>query len=677
MFDRIMPSLRKIVSVQTLLLFALSAAVFLPYAFQLTYYLDDWYYVYSHVVRGPNVFHEMFSVDRPARGYFFDAFFSIFGANPLPYHLGAYGWRLAAGLGAFQLLNIVWEEKRITNFFIALLFMLYPGYSWWVSAIEYQPMAASLALQIFSILLTLQSIRAHEIGQKVFYALGALATGWAYVALVEYAVGAEVLRFLCIYLLMSRDLPNRFPHRFVVTTRTWFLYASSVLAFAVWRVFFFESGRHATNIELFAGGSSAPLKSLTDMGNRFYISVINAGAGAWYKPLLSRAGELSWNLPLRSLVLTLTLGVVLALIGMIWNRRGMFMEESLPRTMPREAITLGFVSLVFGALPVVFFGRFINLSFYSHYGLPASLACVILLAGLIAFLPSTRLQFSLLSLFVLAAALNHSLLAEKTLTLEKSLASFWWQASWRIPGLRPDTTFVTVYPYPNIVDGDLGLPESANLIYFPEPRNERPLRYPVSAIMPTDENIENILTGKHGRTERYRTFETVIRYDNILVLTQPNPSACVRVVDGENFIPSELDSEAIRQISRFSKIENIRLIEGHSPPAYAFGEEPLHGWCYYFEKAGLAIQEADWQSAAQFGDEAFALGLSPSDPVEWYPFIQAYAMTGNTEKLNTILAQTESNTFFTDRLCETMRNGDSEFSPSQEIKGLIEGYSCK
>lgn len=662
--------IKKIFSPDALLLVAASALIFLPYAFQLTYRLDDWYFAYHNVVMGPNVFHEMFSIDRPARGYFFDIFFSLFGSEPLPSHLANYGWRLAASLGAFQLLNLLWRDQRKTNFLIALLFTLYPGYSWWVT-IEYQPIAASLALQILSILFTLLSIRAANLPLKILHALAALATGFAYPALVEYAVGAEVFRFMCIYLLLGHDLPQRLALRVRASAGYWFLCASSSLGFVFWRVFLFESGRKATDVDLFAGKfGDAPLQTLTEMGGRLYLSVLNAGVNVWYRPLLSRGGEFGWDLPSRSLGLTTALAVILVAVGLYRLRQGLPPE----RSHPRQALALGAVSLVCGVVPVVLFGRFINLSVYSHYGLPVSLAGVLTLAGSILFLPSKRLQYALLSAFILASALANSLLAEKTLTLEKALADFWRQASWRIPGIRPDTTFVTVYPYPNIVDGDLGLPEAANLIYFPEPRDERPLRYPVSAIMPTGENIENILSGQHKKSESYRTFTMILRYDNIVILTQPGPLSCVRVIDGNNFIHSEQDIESIRPIFQWSNVANIRPGESPTLPEYAFGPEPEHGWCYYFEKADLAVQQADWESAARFGDEAFRLGLTPADPAEWYPFIQAYAVTGDEDKLRAILEQTTSNAFFNEQVCERARRGDSNLSTSRE---LIESYSCK
>ncbi len=674
-----MPSIKKVFPPEVFWLLLISAIVFLPYAIRLTYYLDDWYYIYDGIVAGPNIFHSMFSVDRPIRGYFFDVFFSLFGPYPLAYHLGAYFWRLAAGVGAFWLLNIIWDGNNRINFLISLLFILYPGYSWWVSAIEYQPMAASLALQIFSILFTLLSIQAVGPVLKIFYAFVAVITGWIYIALVDYAIGAEVFRFLCIYLLISHDVSERILKRIGFAFRAWIPFSAIPLGFIIWRVFLFEGGRKTTDIEFYDSKFiTAPVDYSLKMGSDFYYSILNAGVNAWFKQLYYRLIEVDFGVPALSGILVLLIAAALAWMGYLWVRRGDFFggQGSL-QTMPREALLLGFISLAFGVLPVVVFGRSINLGIYSHYGLPVSFAAAILLTGLICYLPSRRLQFAVISGFLVAAALTHSLLGEKTLVLKNSLESFWWQAAWRIPGFRPDSTLVTLYPHGQIVDDDLGLPEAANLIYFPEPREETPVRFLVSIIMPTEKNVEYILMGKQKKKQGYRTHEMVVDYGNIVVLTQPSPFSCVRVIDGNNFIFSERDSNPIRQIFVHSKIENLRMIEGRNPPVFAFGREPDHGWCYYFEKMDLAVQQSNWAGAVQLGDQALALGLAPADPVEWFPFVQAYAMTENVEKLKNILTQTESSGFFNEQICEMIHRDGSKFSPPAEARDLLEEYSCE
>lgn len=659
-------------------LFIISAVVFLPYTFRLTYYLDDWYYIYDGIVAGPNIFHAMFSVDRPMRGYFFDIFFSIFGPYPLPYHLGAFVWRLLAGVGAFWLLNIIWSEHKKTNFFIALLFTLYPGYAWWVSGIEYQPMAASLALQVFSVLFTLLSIQASDRILKIGYAFSAILSGWIYIALVDYAAGTEIFRFLCVYLLVSRgELPGSLK-RLMAALKAWILYAGVPLGYVIWRVFLFDSERQATDIGLHIQQfKTSPVDYVSRMASNFYLSVLNTGVNAWYKQLYLRMVEFDFHIPPLSKFLTLMVILFLLFLAYQWAQQGFFRQQISDQTMSREALSIGIISLFAGVLPVILFRRYVNLSIYSHYGLPLSLVASILLAGFICQIPSMRMRFVLFSIFISIAALTHSLIAERTLILKESFENFWWQVAWRIPGIAPDTTLVTLYPYEKVVDNPLGLPEAVNLIYFPEERDENPVRYAVSTLMPTGENIDSILMGKRKTVEGYRTHEMVVQYGNILVLSQPSPLSCVRVIDGNSFIVSDKDPKSIIKIFGDSNIQNIGFVEQSVLPEYAFGREPERGWCYYFEKSDLAVQQADWDRAAELGNNALSLGLSPADQTEWFPFIQAYARTGNAERLEAILVQLESNEFMSKQLCEIVRHSEIDFSLNSEIRALIEGYSCR
>jgi hypothetical protein len=63
-----------------------------------------------------------------------------------------------------------------------------------------------------------------------------------------------------------------------------------------------------------------------------------------------------------------------------------------------------------------------------------------------------------------------------------------------------------------------------------------------------------------------------------------------------------------------------------------YGPEPVHGWCYHFQKADLARQFEDWETVTRLGDEAFALNDYPNDPVERFVFIEGYAHAEDWEK---------------------------------------------
>jgi len=53
----------------SVLLVAVSAIAYLPFIAHFSYFNDDWYEMYATGVRGPWVFIDIFSIDRPARAF--------------------------------------------------------------------------------------------------------------------------------------------------------------------------------------------------------------------------------------------------------------------------------------------------------------------------------------------------------------------------------------------------------------------------------------------------------------------------------------------------------------------------------------------------------------------------------------------------------------------------------
>src|SRR5574338_853228 len=88
---------------EILLIAAIAAVTYLPHLSQATIYRDDWYYVMDRMIGGPGTFQQMFSIDRPARGPLFEAYYQLFGIQPFPYHMMSFVWRIAAGLTALWL----------------------------------------------------------------------------------------------------------------------------------------------------------------------------------------------------------------------------------------------------------------------------------------------------------------------------------------------------------------------------------------------------------------------------------------------------------------------------------------------------------------------------------------------------------------------------------------------
>ena len=663
---------------EIIFLLFISAIVYLPHIGNLTYFKDDWYYVYDGLVGGAKIFHEMFSIDRPARGFFFEWYFSLFGANPLPWHIGAFLWRGLSAVGALWIFDMLWKENRKFNFIAALLFAIFPGYFWWISAIEYQPMIASLALQVFSIAFTLKAIRPRKRSEKAAYIIGTVLTGWSYIALVDYAIGMEAFRFIAVYLLVTRDSQSVFWNRLLVSVKAWAWTVIVPLGIMIWRVFFFTNERKATDIggqlSVFLGN---PVATTMDWLFQIYNSLLNLSVLAW----IDQFPAFVQMMRLRDTAFGILLAVVVVLLVVFTERRIKLSAESKDvdgsqAQVTQEALMLGGLGMILGVLPVVMANRTVNISGFSHYGLPASLAAAVFMAGVVELISIPRVRTAMLYALVAFAVLSHFGIATNAVTEEAALQKFWWQVSWRVPALRPGTTLVIHYPLPGMGDGGFALMEAANVIYFPEAMGEIPVHYPLSGLTLNSENLPGILDGTQVVESGYRSHTYTLDYSNVLVLSQPTLGSCVHVIDGTQPLLSEYDPVNLPLVASSSKIENVITgVEPALPPVYIFGEEPEHGWCYYFQKADLAAQLGDWERVAALGDEAIALSFSPEDRVEWLPFLKAYAITGNADQLEQTARRVIGEKSLRVQACEMLSTIEQPLG--DDVKLVIDRDYCK
>jgi hypothetical protein len=119
---------------------------------------------------------------------------------------------------------------------------------------------------------------------------------------------------------------------------------------------------------------------------------------------------------------------------------------------------------------------------------------------------------------------------------------------------------------------------------------------------------------------------------------------------------SQGEWDYIREVGSYSEIEHVLPDEAlHTPPTVVFGPEPVHGWCYYYQKADLARQRGEWGEVQKIGDQAFALGFEPSDPIEWIPFLQVYAIDENTNRLLELAPVITADAYVSDQVCRIFK----------------------
>jgi hypothetical protein len=182
-----------------------------------------------------------------------------------------------------------------------------------------------------------------------------------------------------------------------------------------------------------------------------------------------------------------------------------------------------------------------------------------------------------------------------------------------------------------------------------------PARYVLTALATIPEILPEVQLGS-THTYDYRSSFIEVDYGNLLVLSQPMIGACVHALDSRWPRLSTTDNALTHLIAPRSRVENIQPSQTASTPdLLIFGREPAHSWCYYFEKAELALQLGDWQQVADLAGEASRQGLSPVDRVEWMPFLQAYAHLGDEQGLRDIASRINEFPFLRQQACTTLQ----------------------
>lgn len=167
----------------------------------------------------------------------------------------------------------------------------------------------------------------------------------------------------------------------------------------------------------------------------------------------------------------------------------------------------------------------------------------------------------------------------------------------------------------------------ANMIYFPG----KPLQLGGDVI--------NVRTGTNLQLQKNRRHydRSVLvedNYRNALVAVYPGPGSCLHVLDGRKIeLPGLVDDSLVADIASYSRIEMIdTAVEPADLPKFLGGSEPS-AWCKYYQLMDLARQKGDWAGVARLTEEAVASGLTPEDPSEWMPALEAYATLGRFQEM--------------------------------------------
>ncbi len=653
------------------LFFALiSAVVYLVFLPRLGYFKDDWYLMYAAGAKGAEAFKGIFIVDRPVRALVMTPAYTLFGNNPVYYNLSAWVFRLLSSILFYKFLLALWPGRKVMSVQASLFYLLYPGFLSQPNGIDYQSQMVSLAVMMLSLVVLIAAYRAKDIMiRAAWFILLCLLTTF-YLGLVEYFIGMEIVKLACIFMVAFREETEAWVR--VKKSIVWGAYSLAAMApFAYWRLFIFHAERGATDVDLQLGDVlSDPLANgfrwLQILGD----DILDILVRAWYAPLQRLTLEFTsrdWLFASGIVALTLVIWVIFQRTLNLGKG-----ESGNGFGWRREVFVLGISLLVFGLLPVIVVGRSVDFKNFSRYSLIASSGAAIIIQAGLSYISGPRSRAMVASLFLVSASLTHYANGQVYARETERMNTFWWQVTWRIPHLGQGTTLLAHY-YGVVVEEDYFVWGPANLIYYPISMHADYPQPGLYAILAGGDTTDKILARERQEFSNRRSIRTYPNYRNILIISQPTRDSCVQVITGVQPEYSSFEDNRLMNVGSFSEAEHILTGDSpHTPPQIPFGIEPKHTWCYFYEKASLARQINDWDEVIRLDEEALQQGFAPNDQIEWMPFLQAYGMKGDTNRLNDIAASIKD-AKVRRQACEVFANMDAF---DAEVKGWFHREFC-
>jgi hypothetical protein len=610
-----------------LLLAFLTYGILLPF---LGFYWDDFPYAWFAHVGGANGVFRAVAEDRPVLGLLYAVTVPILGGNPLVWQFFAIITHWLCAFLVFLLIKEIWHSQEDAAW-IAILFLVFPGFGQhWISVI-YSQLFLLLALFFGSLLLMVHSLKDRK--RYWLFTLLSILTSLFSMACSEYTVGLELIRPFIIYFILHSDRSGkRSKEIFISAFNRWLPYLASLFIFGIYRVFIASSVLYSVRItnDLLTN----PFGLILGFFKSSFNNLINAGIIAWFKPFFVLTSlDLNHWIDRIYLIIIVAALICLYFLSKIIVKTNPVSEIESSKKRPVWLILIGLTAIVLSGIPFFAVKYELSLSFpYDRLVLPMMLGSCLFLLGISQLVFRNPVYQKLFLILVIAFSIgSHFMKANGFREDWENLRVFFWQLRWRVPDMQSETMLLTdELPMSYYSDNSLTAP--LNWIYQkPIENNQLPFILNFLSV-----RLGNRIPNLEPNTyidQYYRIFNFNGNTSNSLVM-QFSPPGCLHILepDLDRYNPNVSPELSLATgLTNFSRIINRQLIPSNGS-SFPLGNEPAHNWCYYYELAALAQQFQDWEKIVSLGEKAFNLNDYPNDPIERFPFIEAYAHFGNYDR---------------------------------------------
>jgi hypothetical protein len=583
----------------------------------LGFFWDDWMTLYlAHSQSSISGY--WYAAFRPLHALLDEAFYGLFGVNPLPWQVLSLALRWLGALLVWRLVLRLWPRRREFAVWVAILFLVYPSFFQQASAVIYRHHWTSFAFYLGSVLLMLA--RPEDARRRSLNTALGLLSMLAGLLITEYMLGLELLRPLFLWKTLKAEAPDPAARRRVVA-RAWSPYLALGAAFFVWRTFIASGDSDPNPPSFFFDLAAAPLTTLLaslEAGLRDLVALLWSAWSSQLRPGLVEFSD-------RSLLLAWLLG--LATAAAVWFGLPRYLASQPDQDVepPRwaRAGLLGLAATLAGLSTSWVIGRHLSEGGFSdRFSIPAMLGASLLVCAVIfALVRSVEQRRLVLTLLLVMALAAHLRVGNEYRNDWERQTRFAWQLAERVPTLAAGTTIVAdgaVTRYLSRYNAAFML----NLLYPAE--GEGPAYWYEELYVNLQHAVDDFGEGVPIEVDQLGIQFSGNTTESLVLVTEPGDSICLWVLGPLDEWNYTVEAD-LRQIGPHSALDTISDGPGIQPNPPLFGPPPDPYWCTYFQQASLAYQYKDWERILGLWEAAQQGGFSAYDGHEYLPFIEGLA----------------------------------------------------
>ncbi len=604
------------------------------------YYLDDWVFSTAYDQGGEKALID-YGIDetRPFYTWCSAKLFSLLGMSILKWQIFSLSCRFAAAILSWLILRKIWSDQKISAALISALFGIFPYFKHQAMAIAYHMVLLQYAIILLSFLLMILAFQSHsKIAKTVFWILSWLTCAFHMFA-IEYYVSLEAVRILILWLIIKKQDSSidkkkillkivKFELPYCLIFIAYFFYRFKILPSEIRDLRPIEILTTYKGYHLVLYLFSALIQYLTE-----------SSIGIWYRSIFPSELDFNSHYTQLAALLALICGTVVFCLLHSAEKN----DKSNTEKDNTEMLILGIAAALFGFIP----GMALNVSpastnyYHDRYLIPSFWGISI---AAISFIRLTfreiRLQDIFIALTICISVFFQIQNSNMYRYSWKYQQKYQWQMKWRIPDIKENTAIMGDGVIASFMGG--WADGSMILEMYGKKTGVNPTAY--WYFDTGDESYLSQLENGNSLNMKIKIYNFSASSSDALILTKPEYGKCVWLLTEADEANPWLEGN-IRSYIPYQNKSRIIYDSNYQMPTDVFGKNGTVDWCYYFEKADLALDENKYDEALQLLEDAQKHGFSAGNPTEMRPFIQAAAFSGNWQKAADLTIQANENPY--------------------------------